>query len=104
VAAGTGQSQPAVVTDTLRSNSTGELALRYVLEVAARPGACSDGPIFAPDGSCQVKGVAQVWDISAEEIVEFAVSHGGPCKLTGTAGECPLKRSIPRRAAWYGGR
>ena len=35
----------------------------------------SEGPIFAPDGSCQVKKVAQMLDIIAGEIVDFAVSQ-----------------------------
>ena len=36
----------------------------------------SEGPIFAPDGTCQVKRVAQMLDIIAAEIVEFVVSQG----------------------------
>jgi FMN reductase len=38
----------------------------------------SDGPVFAPDGSCQVKKVGQMLEIIAHEILEFAVSQGRP--------------------------
>jgi FMN reductase len=41
----------------------------------------SEGPVFAPDGSCQVKRVAQMLEIISEEIFEFAVSQGRSCKV-----------------------
>jgi len=35
----------------------------------------SEGPVFAPDGSCQFRRVAEMLEIIAGEIVEFAVSQ-----------------------------
>jgi FMN reductase len=35
----------------------------------------SEGPVFAPDGSCQVPKCAQMLEIIAGEVVEFAVSR-----------------------------
>src|ERR1700753_2904251 len=34
----------------------------------------SEGTVFAPDGTCQVQKVAQMLDIIASEVVEFAAS------------------------------
>ncbi len=41
----------------------------------------SEGPVFAADGSCQVRRVAQMLEIIAEEIFEFAVSQAQSCKV-----------------------
>ena len=35
----------------------------------------SEGPVFAPDGSCQVERVAQMLEIIAGEVLEFATSR-----------------------------